>query len=157
MKQEHKPMTLIVKNFDCNKRVIEDYDVLRYRKDLIKKLKKECATKEEFSEKLSREFKRQYWSRAEYELIIMLTDDNRVLLRPWVGCLNDSMTTIDVTNDTTFDWRGFAQEHIGKQIYNEAKIDIWDQICYADRFDALVTMLWTTRLPYERDDPKFHE
>ena len=55
MKQEHKPMTWLVKIFDQNAQKITDYDVLKYREDQIKKLKKKCATKEEFSTKMRSE------------------------------------------------------------------------------------------------------
>lgn len=156
MKQEHKPMTWLVKIFDQNAQKITDYDVLKYREDQIKKLKKKCATKEEFAEKLRREFQWQYCSRAEYELIIELTEDGRVLLKPWVGCRDEENATIDVTDDTTFDWKGFAVEHISKQIYkNEAKIDVYSQLTYSDRFEKLVDYLWYTRLRWERRNSKF--
>lgn len=129
MKQEFKPLSWKVKNFDCNRQLIEDYDVLQYREEYIKKLKKKCATKEEFAVALKREFMYHYWSRAEYELIIRLTDDGRIILRPWCGCKNDDEAEIDVTNREDFDWKGFAKYHIGKQIHkNEAKIDIYDQL-----------------------------
>ena len=45
---------------------VEAYDVLKYREKFIKKLKKEYQTKEEFGEKLFRDFQWQYWSRCEY-------------------------------------------------------------------------------------------
>lgn len=158
MKRESKPLSWMVKNFDYNRQVIENYDVLKYREDQIKKLKKQCNTKEEFAEKLRREFQYHFWSRTEWELIIEITEDNRVLLKPWVGCRDDEKATIDVTDDTTFDWRGFAKEHIDRQIYeNCAKVDVYDQLTYADQFEKLVTYLWTTRLKYERDYSKFHE
>ena len=149
MKQEHKHMTWFVKNFDCNKQVIEDYDVLKYREDQIKKLKKKCATKEEFAEKLRRELMSQYWARTEYELIIELTEDGRVLLKPWVGCRDDEQATIDVTDDTTFDWKGFAVEHIGKQIFkNEAKVDVFSQLDYV--WDDLISYCWNYHHKYQR-------
>ena len=158
MKQEFKPLSWIVKRFNINHQTIENYDVLKYREDFIKKLKKKCNTKEEFAEELRIEFQWMYWSRAEYELIIEITNDDRVVLKPWVGCRNKEEATIDVTDDTSFDWRGFAEFHIDKQIYkDEAKIDIFDQLTYVDQFEKLVTYLWTTRLKYERDHPKFHE
>lgn len=149
MKQEHKPMTWLVKNFDCNKQVIAYYDVLKYREDQIKKLKKKCTTKEEFAEKLRRELMSQYWSRTEYELIIELTEDGRVLLKPWVGCRDDEQATIDVTDDTTFDWKGFAEEHIGKQIYkNKAKVDVFSQLDYV--WDDLISYCWNYHHKYQR-------
>lgn len=71
---------------------------------------------------------------------------------------NKEEATIDITDDASFDWRGFAEFHIDKQIYkDEAKIDIFDQLTYVNQFEKLVTYLWTTRLKYERDHPKFHE
>ena len=62
-----------------------------------------------------------------------------------------------MTDDESFDWVGFADKYIGKQIFlNKAKIDVYDQIMYGNRFSNLVDELWYTRLPYERDNPKFH-
>ena len=149
MKQEFKPMSWLVKNFDCNAQVIKDYDVLKYREDDIKKMKKKCATKEEFAEELRKEFQWQFWSKCEWELIIELTEDERVLLKPWVGCRDEEKATIDVTDDTTFDWKGFATEYIGKQIFNnEAKIDVWDQIEY--RFSDFVDYMWNYHHKWQR-------
>lgn len=146
----------IVKIFDINAQQIQDYDVLKYREDQIKKFKKQCATKEEFAEKLRREFQWQYWSRAEYEVIIRLTDDSRVVLLPWVGCCRAEEVAIDVTDDVSFDWLGFAKEHIGTQIFdNEAKVDIYDQIMWS--WPQIVDYCWHTRCKYERDNPKFHK
>ena len=142
-----------VKYFDCNAQVIRDYNVLKYRLDIIKKLKKKCATKEEFSDELEHEFRWQYWSRAEYELIIEQVG-NRVVLLPWVGCREPGKAAIDVTDDTSFNWSAFAEYHIDKQLYkNEAKIDIWDQLSW--QWEDLVDYCWYTRLPYERKHPKF--
>ena len=156
MKKEFKSLSWKVKNYDVNRDVIEDYDILDYREDFIKKLKKKCKTKEEFSKELHSEFLWQYWSRAEYELIIQLTDDGRVILLPWCGSRNPEDVAIDVTEDTSFDWKGFAAEHIRQQIFkNEAKIDVFDQVTYGDQFEKLVDYCWHTRLKYERKDPKF--
>ena len=156
MKTEFKPLSWKVKCFDVNKQVIEDYDVLKYKEDFIKKFKKKCATKEEFSYRLHREFLCQYWSRCEYELIIGVTDDERVLLKPWVGCRDEEKATIDVTNDASFDWKSFAKKHISKQIYkNEAKIDIFNQLEW--RWEEFVDYCWYTRLKWERDNPKFYK
>jgi hypothetical protein len=155
MKQEFKPLTWKVKNYCCNTDRIWDYDVLKYREDQIKKLKKKCDSKEEFSEAMGRKMRWQYWSRAEYEVIIEIDDDNRIWLKPWVGYRNPDEVKIDVTDDQSFDWRSFANEHIGKQIYkNEAKIDVWDQLQW--KWDEFIDYLWYNRLKYERDDPKFH-
>ena len=154
-KREFKPLSWKVKNYSVNDNCLWDYDVLKYREDLIKKLKKQCSTKEEFAEKMYRKMMWQYWSRCEYEVIIEIDENNHIWLKPWVGCRNPDEVKIDVTDDTGFDWRGFANEHIGQQIYkNQAKIDIFDQLQW--KWDKFIDYLWYTRLKYERDDPKFH-
>lgn len=151
MKKEFKPLSWKVKNFCVNKQVIEDYDVLKYREDEIKKMKKNVTTKEEFEKLLRRECQYIFWSRCEYELIIELTEDDRVLLKPWAGCRDEAKATIDVTNDNTFDWKSFATEHIGKQIYgNEAKVDIYDQLTYGDNWTRFVDYVWNYRHKYQR-------
>lgn len=155
MKKEFKPLTWKVKNYCTNSNKIWEYDVLKYREDQIKKLKKKCATKEAFAEAMSREFRWQYWSRAEYEVIVEIDADNRVWLKPWVGCTDPESVKIDVADDENFDWHGFAEKHINSQIYkNEAKVDIWDQLEW--QWDKFIDYVWTTRLKYERDHPKFH-
>lgn len=157
MKQTYGQLTWKCKFFDCNRQIIVDYDVLKYHEDFVKKLKKKCATKEEFAEKMRREFLRVYWSRCEYELIIEITEDERILLKPWVGCRDVEQATIDVTSDTSFDWVGFAKQHIDKRYGNEEKIDIYSQLTYGDQFEKLVDLCWYTRLKYERADPKFNK
>ena len=137
---------------------IENVDILKYREDDIRKFKKECSTKDEFAERLRREFMWRYWSKAEYELIITRTKEGRILLTPWCGCREPDKATVDVTDDKQLDWSAFADHHIRKQIFEtQAKIDVYDQIMFDDRFDKLVDTLWTTRLKYERDNPKFHQ
>ena len=145
-----------VKRFDMNKQVIVDYNPFKYYDDWLKKQKKKCATKAEFAEVLRRELQYRFWSKAEYELIITKEEDGSIWLSPWVGCRNPDEVKINVTDDASFDWKGFAEEHINKQIYNNrAKIDIFDQ--YMHCFDELVDDLWHTRQKYQRDHPKFHE
>lgn len=149
MKKEFKPMSWQVVNFNCNTQTIEYYDVLAYRDDYIKKMKKKCATKEEFAVVLKREFMYHYWSRSEYELIIRLTDDGRVTLRPWCGCRNDDEAEIDVTDREDFDWKGFAQYHIGKQVYeNAAKIDVYDQLQWKQL--EFIDYCWNYRHKWQR-------
>lgn len=148
---------LLVKYYNCNANKIEDYDVLKRREFEIKKFKKKCADKEDFANELRVEFMWRFWSKAEWELIITKTAEGRVILSPWCGSRNPDSEAIDVTDDPAFDWSGFADEHIKRQIFkNQAKIDVYDQIMYGDRFSNLVDELWHTRLPYERDNPKFH-
>lgn len=150
-------MEWFCKYYDCNANKINDINILRGYDDYIKKLKKKCATKEQFAEELRREMIHRFWSKSEWELIIEIDDNDRVWLTPWCGCSNPQDVRIDVTDDDSFDWRGFAEVHIGKQIYKyEAKVDIYDQLTFKDRFEQLVTYLWATRLKYARDNPKFH-
>ena len=54
---------LFVKYYNCNANKIEDYDILKWRESEIKKLKKKCATKKEFSESLRTEFLLTLWSK----------------------------------------------------------------------------------------------
>ena len=153
MKTEFKPMSWLVTYFGCNAQVIKSYDVLRYIEDDIKKMKKKCATKEEFSEDLRREMFRRYWSKCEWELIIEITEDNRIFLNPWVGCREPEMVQIDVTDDNSFDWRGFAEKHIQQQIYdNKAKVDVYDQLCYV--WDDFVDYCWNYRHKWQRNKQK---
>lgn len=149
---------LLVKHYNCNANKIEDRDVLKYREPEIKELKKKCATKEEFAESLRRGFMWSFWSKSEWELIITKNENGRVILSPWCGCRDPESVSIDVTDDKSFDWSGFADEHIKRQAFkNRAKIDVYNQIMYRDRFTNLVDELWHTRLRYERDNPKFHK
>ena len=149
MKQEFKPMSWPVKNFNMNSQTIEDYDILKHREDCIKQLKKKCAAKEEFAEELKHEMMWQYWSRSEYELIIEVAEDNHVLLSPWVGCREPKKVKIDVTDDDSFDWRGFAEYHVDKQLYkNEAKIDIYNQLQW--QWNNFVDYCWNYRHKWQR-------
>lgn len=149
MQQEYQPMTWIVKNFDQNAQKIIDYDVLKYRENDIKKLKKKCATKEEFAEALRIEFMWQYWSRAEYELVIEIDENDHIWLNPWCGCYNPEDVRIDVTDDESFDWQSFATEHIDKQIYkNEAKVSVYDQLVF--KWDEFVSYCWNYHHKYQR-------
>lgn len=149
MKQEPKPMSWKVKNYFINENKIWDYDVLKYREDQIKKLKKKYPTKEEFAEEMRHEMMWQYWSRCEYEVIIKVDDNNRVWLSPWVGCRDPESVKIDVTDDESFDWRNFAEHHIGKQICkDEAKIDIYDQLQW--KWSEFIDYCWNYRHKWQR-------
>ena len=142
-----------VKYYDCNANLIRDLNVLKHYEDFIKKQKKKCVSKAEFSKALEHEFRWRFWSRSEYELIIEVIDD-RVLLSPWSGCREPIKVAIDVTDDSSFDWRAFADYHIDKQLYSDkAKFCIFNQLQW--RWDELIDYCWYTRLPYERKNPKF--
>ena len=71
--REAKTLSWKVKIFDCNAQRIKDYDILKgHYKDFVKKLKKKCATKEEFSKAMDREMMWMFWARAEWELLLSL-------------------------------------------------------------------------------------
>jgi hypothetical protein len=144
----------MVKRYDCNVDVIRDYNVLNNNmEDFIRKQKKKCADKEEFAEVLRRELMYRFWSKSEHELIVEV-DIDRVILSPWCGCREPAKVAVDVTDDPRFDWRLFAEYHIGRQRFSsKAKIDVWDQISY--RWDRFVDYCWYTHLPYERKNKKF--
>lgn len=70
-----------------------------------------------------------------------------MFLYPWCGSSNPDNEKIEVTDETDFDWLGFAKEHIDKQIYkNEAKIDIYDQVMF--QFDKFIDYVWNERSDY---------
>jgi len=155
MKKEWNNLTWIVTYYDCNARAIKSYDILKYRQDFIKKIKKQASSKEEFAQKMHREMMYYYWSKCEWELIITIDENHRVWLYPWAGCSNPEEAKIDVTECTDFDWLSFAEEYINKQTYNDkAKIDVFDQLQW--RWDEFIDYCWYTRLKWERDDVKFH-
>lgn len=147
MKRVDTNFSWLVTNFDCNKQKIEKYNVLRYREEDIKKLKKKYPTKEEFEKELRIKCMSQYWSRAEYEVIIFIDENSRVYLKPWCG-RRDSNYKIDVTDETDFDWKGFAEKHINQKYGQEAKIDVWDQLEY--RWNEFVDYVWNYHHKWQR-------
>ena len=141
-----------VKRFDCNSQKIVDYDILKYREDFIKRLKKISSNKEEFSERLKSQMRYYYWSKAEHELLVSISVD-KVILRSWCGCREPDKASVTVS-DIAFDWLTFANYHLGRQLYgSKAKIDIYDQLVW--RWNELVDYCWYTKLPYERKHEKF--
>lgn len=146
-------LTWKVKRFDCNKQAIVDYDILKYYEDFIKRQKKKCTNKEEFSEALRREFMHRFWSKSEYELLISISVD-KVILSPWCGCRDSEKASIFVS-DKSFDWFTFANYHLSKYPqHNKVKIDVYSQLLW--RWNELVDYCWYTHLPYERKHEKFN-
>lgn len=153
--KEAETLSWKVKVFDCNAQRIKDYDILKgHYKDFIKKLKKKCANKEEFSEAMNREMMWMFWARCEWELILELDENNHIWLTPWVGCREPESVRIDVTEDASFDWQGFLKTQT-LNYQNCEKIDVYDQLRY--KWDDFITYLWTTRQKYERWHEKYKE
>lgn len=149
-KTERPAFRWTVKVFNYNCQLIENFDVLKYREDEIKKLKKKYKdNKEEFGKTLRVRLMSQYWSRSEWEIIITQTEDGHIVLSPWCGARDVDAASIDVTDDTGFDWKGFAELHISKQVFKDrAKIDVYDQIEY--RWDNFLDFVWNYRHKYQR-------
>ena len=112
-----------------------------YFEAFLLKLKKKKLTREEFAKEIKSELMYHYWSKCEYEIFIEKENDGRIYLLPHCGGREKDVAFLDVTDDTSFDWKGFAEMHIKMQIYgNKAKIDIWNQIEY--RFDEFIEYCW---------------
>lgn len=136
-------MTYYVYTYNINANKIEIFNIFRhsrFREEIQKALNK-YKGKAEFAKVVKGELLYYFWSKSEYELIVKLTDDNRVFLYPWCGSRNPEDEKIEVTDEKDFDWISFAKQHISKQIYkNEAKIDIYDQVRF--QFDEFVDYVW---------------
>jgi hypothetical protein len=137
---------------DFNAGCVKPYDILAYREDFIKKLKKQYNTKEEFADALERNFMWQYWSRSEYEMILY-TEDNRVYLEPWCGKFKDGR--VDITDNDLLDWPAFAEKMLSEYAWRDkennrdyVKFDIYDQLMF--RFEELVDFIWNYRHKYQR-------
>ena len=134
-------MKWTVKHYDYNIPAITDYDLFPYFEEFLLKLKKQKLTREEFAKEIKSELMYHYWSKCEYEIFIEKENDGRIYLLPHCGGREKDVPFLDVTDDTSFDWKDFAEMHIKMQIYgNKAKIDIWNQIEY--RFDEFIEYCW---------------
>ena len=137
------------KEYDCNANVIKYIDILKYREEDIKKMKKKAANKEEFKELLNREMMWRFWSKCEHELIIVKEEDGSIWLTPWVGCRNPEEVKINVSDDASFDWKRFAEFYISGQRYkNKAKIDVYNQLHWT--WDEFVDYCWNFRHKWQR-------
>lgn len=139
--------------FNFNSQEIKPFNVFDHSSfyDDVKKHLKKYKDKEEFAEKLKTSSMYFFWCKCEYELIIEITEDNRIFLNPWVGCREPEKTRIDVTDNTDFNWKGFAELYIGNQIYrNKAKIDIHDQLDYV--WDEFVDLCWNSKRRRKRKE-----
>lgn len=136
-------MTWNVYNYNFNAHRIEQFNIFRHGgfREYAYKALKNCKDKTEFAKAIRGELSYYFWSKSEYELIVKLTEDNKVFLYPWCGSRNPDNEKIEVTNETNFDWLGFAKYHIDNQVYkSEAKIDIYDQVMF--RFDDFIDYCW---------------
>ena len=132
--------------YSINRDEIKEFNIFdhrRFRED-VQKLAKKRIKKEDFKEKLRRELLYYFWSKCEWELVIEVTEDNHIFLKPWCGCREPDKVRVDVTYDNSFDWNGFAEKHISQQIFNnEAKIDVYNQIQYV--WEDFAENVWKNR------------
>lgn len=132
--------------YNINKGKIETFNIFdhwKFNEDGQKSLKK-FKDKNEFKKVIESDLMYYFWSKSQYELVIEITENNRIFLIPWCGCREPEKVKIDVTDDENFDWRSFAEKHIKKQVYkNKAKIDIYDQVMF--NFEAFVDYVWNKR------------
>ena len=146
-------MEWVVYNFNINAQKIETYNVFKHGsfREEAEEAATKYKTKEEFAKQLKRELRYYFWSKAEHELVIEIDEDNHIFLNPWVGCREPEKVRIDVTDDASFDWRGFAEKHTERQIYgNKAKIDVFDQVEYL--WDEFVEFVWENRKELLKED-----
>ena len=149
MKEVRSPFSWKTLLFDVNSDKLVEHDVLKYREKFVKELKKKCSTKEEFIDKLMRDFMWQYWSKTEYEMLIYI-ENSRVYVQPWVGCREPKDYRVDVTDYSNFDWAKFAELMVYNKGYKPgiAKIDVYDQLRF--KFDELADFCWEYKHKYER-------
>lgn len=150
MKELRPPFSWKALLFDANSDKLVEYDVLKYRENFVKDLKKKCATKEEFIDKLFRDFMWQYWSRTEYEMILYI-ENGRVFVQPWIGRREPNECRVDITDRPDFDWPKFAEQILNIKGYKDgtAKIDVYDQLRF--RFDDLADFCWEYNHKYQRN------
>ena len=139
--------------YDFNRKKIDTFNIFEhgsfraYTKKAIKQHKKHKENIEDFAERLKRELQFYFWSKAEWELIIEITEDNRIFLIPWCGCRNPEEVKIEikpVITEDGFDWLEFARVHIDRQKYgNKAKIDVYDQVMF--EWDVFVNYVWNNK------------
>lgn len=147
-----QPFSWLTLIHDFNADAVRTHDVLTYREDRIKKLKKKYTTKEEFAEALRLDLQWQYWAQCEYEMILYIEND-KVYLEPWVGKFKDGR--VDITDNELLDWPAFAKKMLSERAWHDkennrdyVKFDIYDQLMF--RFDEIVDFTWNYRHKYQR-------
>ena len=130
-----------VNGYNCSGfRKMNIFDHFKFKEYAIKHLK-ECSSKEEFAERISRELFYYFDSKCEYELIIT-RKDNKITLSPWI---RNKEKILDVTDDTDFDWNGFYEkmEQRYRKYGDSIKFDVNDQVQYS--FEKFVDYCWNSK------------
>lgn len=73
---------------DMNAQVMKTLDIFRHRyfSEQVTRHLSECATRDEFAEKLKRDLQYNFWCKSEYEVII----------KPWCGDYNTNALKVDI-------------------------------------------------------------
>lgn len=155
MSKKFEPFSWIVMNESFRRNcIIEEYNVLEYYEDFVKKLKKKCETREEFADKLRREMAYSFWGKCEYEVIMQRTEDNRIILYPWIlGHKNKEDFTVDVTDQNNFDWNEFY-DYLNEKRWADKdgsiKVDVYEQILF--EWPQFLDYVINYRHKYQRED-----
>ena len=138
-------MHWFVMYYNSNAKQFQPYNVLKYREEFIKKLKKKVASKEEFADKMKTEMMYYFWSKCEWEVILSNIDD-RIIMSPWVG---PEDVTLDVTDNEDFDWVGFFDKESERYINkNNIKIDVYTQLEY--KWSHFIDYCWNFHHKWQR-------
>lgn len=83
--------------YNMNKKTIETVNVIKYMLPFIKKLRQTDMTRDEFDREVKSEVMYEFWSKAEWEIIIS----------GWCGDGNEE-TKIDVYDQIIANWEVFS-------------------------------------------------
>lgn len=144
-----------VYHYDINANKIKTFNIFDHYsfREYVKQAAKKYKYRETFEDQLKRELMYYFWCKSEYELVIEITEDNRIFLIPWCGCRNPEEVKIEplpIITEEGYDWMEFAELHIKRQIYgNKAKIDIYDQVMFS--WNRFVNYVWDNRKELLKD------
>jgi len=94
-KSQNEPVWMVYcENFNTG--LIEPVNIFgKESRERIKKLKRRANDYEDFCALLRSEIRWQFWCRCEYEVVIAVTYDGRILLKPWVNPKHKDNYTVD--------------------------------------------------------------
>lgn len=129
---------------DFNRNRIDPYDLFVHGKfpEYIRKHIEKCKTKEEFADKVKSELMYYFWSKCEWE-VLLVRENDRIIIKPWIGCREE--VNLDVTDAEDFDWVTFYEKAAKRRVVRDGavKIDVYDQVMF--RFNDFVDYCWNHR------------
>lgn len=127
-----------------NRNLIGPYDLFVHGKfpEYIRKHIEKCKTKEEFADKVKSELMYYFWSKCEWE-VLLVRENDRIIIKPWIGCGEE--VSLDVTDAEDFDWVGFYDKATKIRVVRDGavKIDVYDQVMF--KFNDFVDYCWEHR------------